>query len=453
MNVYPVDTVIPQLSPAASRKQELHESSFLPISGKAAPGSELDNLFGTDADLSSILFNPPSKESATDLGISSDFSSLFDLFSDAAAPGLAEAAPFHSTSSEIPSTSTFWDQPSKLPLQDSTKLGPSSEPSTSDPLFSELYRDGNAALSPESLPPNPHFDDFLYDSPPGSLQASPGAMGGGLGDQLQELLMKTTIDFPDAEFMFPSPAKKLHGGIPSLTLPPPSHSLTPQPSPSHSLTPQPSPSQLAEVKHEAPTSPSFLSPAPSPAPSEHKATPPPSPPLPSTSWEKTRGPLLFGKHEDEIIHKLVVSGPGAFARPVARDKFISMPVEEFNQMLEQSKLSDIEVAFMKEWRRRGKNKTAAQVARKRKREELSGLDGEVAELHRQKAELQLKFDRLRSEIATLRERTVTAEEVIYRQYRTQRGAAVSRDSHTIHVSADDRVMLVPRTSSQVLVLK
>lgn len=469
VNVYPVDTVIPQLPPTASQKQELVDASFPSIAGKsaAAPSAqEPDNfLAGTDADFNSIFFGPPSKEkledTALDLAIPSDVSYLLDMFSEAAAtPGAAEVAPAFSTEIPVPG---FWDVPSKLPLEGAAKGTTESEPAASpvtDPLFSELYRDGNAVLSPDSFSPKPNFSDLLlYGSPPGSLRSSPGAMGDGMGDQLQELLQRATIDLPeDPEFMLPPPAKKPHGSTPPFVpptpsfLPPtPSHSPTPTPShplslsPSPSLTPRSSPPPRMKVEHVASTPPSTPSPMSSPV--EHK---PPS--LPS-SWSKSRGPLLFGKHEDEIIHKLVVPRPGASTQPTSRDKLVSMPVEEFNQLLEQTRLSDIEVAFMKEWRRRGKNKTAAQVARKRKREELSDLDGEVSGLQRQRAQLQSQYDRLRSEVAALRERTVAAEEGFYQRYRTQRGAAVSRDSHSIHVTGDGRVMLVPRTSSQVLMLK
>lgn len=364
------------------------------------------------------------------------------MFSEAAAMPGAEVAPSLSTEIPVPG---FWDVPSKLPLEDTAKGSFGSEPATSpvtDPLFSELYRDGNTELSPDSLSPKPDFSEFLlYGSPPGSLQSSPSAVGDGLGEQLQELLQRTTIDLPDHEFMLPPLAKKLHRNTPSFVQPTPSHS-------SPSLTPRSSPSPHMKVEHGTSTPP--LTPSPVPSPVEYKPSPPPS--LPS-SWSKSRGPLLFGKHEDEIIHKLVVARPGASNQPITRDKLVSMPVEEFNQLLEQNKLSDIEVAFMKEWRRRGKNKTAAQVARKRKREELSDLDGEVAGLQKQRARLQSKYDQLRSEVAALRERTVAAEEVFYQRYRMQQGAAVSRDSHSIHVTGDGRVMLVPRTSSQVLMLK
>ena len=130
-----------------------------------------------------------------------------------------------------------------------------------------------------------------------------------------------------------------------------------------------------------------------------------------------------------------------------------MPVEEFNRLLGVAGLNDIEVAFMKEWRRRGKNKTAAMVARKRKRDELTDLDVEVEQLRKQKAGLKSKYDQLRSDIVALRERARTAEDRVYRRYSLQSGVPVSRDSHMIHTDKAGKVLLAPRPSSQMLLVK
>ena len=129
-----------------------------------------------------------------------------------------------------------------------------------------------------------------------------------------------------------------------------------------------------------------------------------------------------------------------------------MPVEEFNRLLDTTSLNDIEVAFMKEWRRRGKNKTAAMIARKRKRDELGDLDIEVEQLRKQKAGLKSKFEQLRSEIAGLKERSRAAEEKVYQRYSRQSGVRVSRGSHVIHVDKSGKLLLGPRLSPQQMVL-
>ena len=159
---------------------------------------------------------------------------------------------------------------------------------------------------------------------------------------------------------------------------------------------------------------------------------------------------MFGKHEDEIIHKLLVPDLSTPSKPITRDKLVSMPVEEFNHLLELAQLNDIEIAFMKEWRRRGKNKTAAQIARKRKREEVGDLESEVEAMRQQKAELQARYDQLRSQIKSLKERSLAAESRVYKQYSKSSGRSVSRDTHLIHVAHGNKLLLVPKISSQII---
>ena len=167
---------------------------------------------------------------------------------------------------------------------------------------------------------------------------------------------------------------------------------------------------------------------------------------------KAKPTLLFGKHEDEIIHKLLATDDGATSKPVTRDKLITMPVEEFNQLLDGAKLTEIEVAFMKEWRRRGKNKAAAQVARKRKREEVSGLDGQVEKMRQQKVELEKKYDQLRSLVESLKERSRAAEEKLLQKQSKSLMEPISRDTHLIHVTDNEKLLLIPRISSKVLLV-
>ncbi len=162
------------------------------------------------------------------------------------------------------------------------------------------------------------------------------------------------------------------------------------------------------------------------------------------SEAKAKPTLLFGKHEGEMIHKLLVHKKGSRSKPVTRDKLISMPVEEFNSLLDGAHLSEIEVAFMKEWRRRGKNKAAAQIARKRKREEVSGLDQEVQNMRQDKARLEKRSRQLSAQVVSLKEKARLAEDKIYQKHMSVTGKSVTRKTHHILVTEDDQLLLVPR---------
>lgn len=295
-----------------------------------------------------------------------------------------------------------------------------------------------AGLAGEQSPPTVSGQS----SPVTPASGSGGMASASWDDNLQDLFEKTVdiSDMMELDFMMPPPAKRRPE--PGLTL----HNDVEKKTEKARVQPASDPSPR-EVKVE-PVSPQEVN----------------SPSLTSSPDElvdamserggggKAKSTILFGKHEDEIIHKLLAPQPGAHNKPVSRDKLVSMPVEEFNQLLEQASLSEIEVAFMKEWRRRGKNKAAAQIARKRKREEVTDLEGEVKALRKQKAELNKKYDRLRSQIASLKKRSIAAEDRVYRQQTRLTGKAVSRDTHLIHLTDDDKLLLVPRISSQVLTI-
>ncbi|XP_078727036.1 endoplasmic reticulum membrane sensor NFE2L1 isoform X1 [Lampetra fluviatilis] len=73
--------------------------------------------------------------------------------------------------------------------------------------------------------------------------------------------------------------------------------------------------------------------------------------------------------------------------PFSTEKIINLPVEDFNALLSGHRLSEPQLALVRDIRRRGKNKVAAQNCRKRKLDTLLTLEGELAALRRRKDEL------------------------------------------------------------------
>ena len=278
--------------------------------------------------------------------------------------------------------------------------------------------------------------DVVNQSSPSTEASSPVlSKPSPWSEELQELFEKT-FDFSDIDMdlILPPAPKRIH----ETDINPVSENITPS----------------------LPTTPEPLSTIPEPLPAEVRLTPgvikteddyvKSKPSVSEIDKPRSKSTILFGKHEDEIIHKLLVPELGTSRKPVTRDKLVSMPVEEFNHLLELTQLNDIEVAFMKEWRRRGKNKTAAQIARKRKREEVGDLESEVEEMRQQKVELQMRYDQLRSKIASLKERSLVAESNVYDRYSQSSGQPLSRDTHLIHVTNGNKLLLVPRISSQII---
>ena len=114
-----------------------------------------------------------------------------------------------------------------------------------------------------------------------------------------------------------------------------------------------------------------------------------------------------------------------------RDKLIDMPVEEFNVLLQASLLPESGVAFMKEWRRKGKNKKAAQIARKRKRDEMGGLEGEVQSLKETASVKEEERAGLLQQLKEWRRKCEGLEDQLLVRYSQERGTSYSRDSHRL----------------------
>ena len=210
-----------------------------------------------------------------------------------------------------------------------------------------------------------------------------------------------------------------------------------------------------QLEEEPRKKPSLSSPMSSPSQSSPKEVPPPLSGRKSHNGGGGMGTVvMFGQNEDEIIHKLMSSHNrrGGASKPITRDKLVIMPVEDFNSLLDEALLSEIEVAFMKEWRRRGKNKMAAQIARKRKREELFELEDDMDTLRQKKSKLQQSVAKLNALIASYKRRVEVGEKKIYERYSHAHGSLVSQETHTIHMTDDGKTMLVPRTSDQVLLV-
>ena len=483
---YPLDTVIPSyptphkmshdpangggvangmglhFTAAKKSASELENLLSTPPMKGASPTTELENFLKmSDSEFTSLLssFPPtntdPRERGSADFAIPSASTGIFDslppeFFSDGTSPssspsstatvnqpmdtwrgaeGEAWSGGLNYPTNTVPtgdlSPSSLWSPPGSH-----TELTPLLE------ALPSLNRD--LPLSTPSLSPPSHLHTLTLS--PVHSGAAPPATSIAMGNAEKNLSFGDQLDFLDGSLDWDSilpPSKKLQR-------PSPTQSEASSPVSYMHISPSPTPFP------SAPASPVETKPVLTPS------LPTPSPSTPSTERHSDKqakpSPLLFGKTEDEILLKVLVPRPGRGSKPVTRERLVSMPVEEFNRLLDTTSLNDIEVAFMKEWRRRGKNKTAAMIARKRKRDELGDLDIEVEQLRKQKAGLKSKFEQLRSEIAGLKERSRAAEEKVYQRYSRQSGVRVSRGSHVIHVDKSGKVLLGPRLSPQQMVL-
>ncbi|KAM3858072.1 nuclear factor erythroid 2-related factor 3 [Diretmus argenteus] len=133
----------------------------------------------------------------------------------------------------------------------------------------------------------------------------------------------------------------------------------------------------------------------------------------------------------------------AMCIPFSAMQIVNMPVEEFLEVLEGHGFSSDQVTLLRDIRRRGKNKLAAQNCRKRKLDAITGLQEEVTRL-------QVQRDRL------LREKQLTAKTMgavgqqieqltrdVLARLRDDSGQPLSAERYTLQCGANGRVVVQP----------
>ena len=77
-------------------------------------------------------------------------------------------------------------------------------------------------------------------------------------------------------------------------------------------------------------------------------------------------------------------------------------MDEFNERLSKFDLSESQLSLIRDIRRRGKNKVAAQNCRKRKLDQITHLSLELKDLKNCKTDLSNEYCNLKSELAQLK---------------------------------------------------
>lgn len=131
--------------------------------------------------------------------------------------------------------------------------------------------------------------------------------------------------------------------------------------------------------------------------------------------------------------------------PLSNEKIINLPVEEFNELLAKHHLSEAQLALIRDIRRRGKNKMAAQNCRKRKLETIINLEQGVQDLRRDKARLlKEKMEFLRS-IRQMKQKMQTLCQEVFSQLRDEEGRPYPPSEYSLQYGADGSVLIMPRS--------
>ncbi|XP_063308433.1 nuclear factor erythroid 2-related factor 3 [Pelobates fuscus] len=130
--------------------------------------------------------------------------------------------------------------------------------------------------------------------------------------------------------------------------------------------------------------------------------------------------------------------------PFSVDEIVSMPVEMFNNMLSKHFLTDSQVSAIRDIRRRGKNKVAAQNCRKRKLDVILNLEDDVSQLKAHKERLLKERAQCNKSMSNMKQKLNELYRDVFSRLRDEQGRAVNPSQYALHCNSDGSIMVVPR---------
>ncbi|KAF5294494.1 hypothetical protein FQR65_LT01620 [Abscondita terminalis] len=185
--------------------------------------------------------------------------------------------------------------------------------------------------------------------------------------------------------------------------------------------------------------------------------------------------LIHNVHHNHTYH-LPVESDGAMQRPVSRDKgktrkseeehltrdekraralnvpitvndIINLPMDEFNERLSKYDLSETQLTLIRDIRRRGKNKVAAQNCRKRKLDQILSLADEVKDIRDRKLRMLSDQDLILAERNRIKNKYQQLYSYVFQNLRDPDGNPYSPYQYSLQTSADGSIVIVPRANN------
>lgn len=134
----------------------------------------------------------------------------------------------------------------------------------------------------------------------------------------------------------------------------------------------------------------------------------------------------------------------ALGIPLEVQDIINLPMDEFNERLSKHDLSEAQLSLIRDIRRRGKNKVAAQNCRKRKLDQITSLADEVRTVRDRKVRTQRDHHTLLAERQRVKERFAALYRHVFQNLRDPEGRPLSSTQFSLQQAADGNVVLVPK---------
>ncbi|XP_036396554.1 nuclear factor erythroid 2-related factor 2-like [Megalops cyprinoides] len=131
--------------------------------------------------------------------------------------------------------------------------------------------------------------------------------------------------------------------------------------------------------------------------------------------------------------------------PFTVDMIVNLPVDDFNEMMSQQSLSEPQLALVRDIRRRGKNKVAAHNCRKRKMENIVGLEAELESLREERERLLRERRETGTSLQEMKKQLSSLYLEVFGLLQNEEGQPYSPSEYSLKLSADGSVFLIPRT--------
>ncbi|XP_062908171.1 nuclear factor erythroid 2-related factor 2a [Mobula hypostoma] len=161
----------------------------------------------------------------------------------------------------------------------------------------------------------------------------------------------------------------------------------------------------------------------------------------------SKTPFIKDKHSKRVEARLTRDEQRAKALnvPFSVRKIINLPVDDFNEMVSKYQLSEAQLALIRDIRRRGKNKVAAQNCRKRKLENIVGLEHDLDQLKDEKEELLQEKEEHAKNLLHIKQQLNSLYHEVFSMLRDEDGNPYSPSEYSLQQTSDGSVFLVPRS--------
>ncbi|XP_029444998.1 nuclear factor erythroid 2-related factor 3 [Rhinatrema bivittatum] len=134
----------------------------------------------------------------------------------------------------------------------------------------------------------------------------------------------------------------------------------------------------------------------------------------------------------------------ALRLPFSVEEIVGMPVDVFNSLLTKYYLTEAQISVVRDIRRRGKNKVAAQNCRKRKLDAILNLENDVCQLQAQKASLLKEKAQRGKSVSQMKEKLSALYRDVFSRLRDEQGRPVNPSQYALRCHSDGSILVVPR---------